>query len=58
MITKKLEQFRKVKERIRAAIISKGVPVPENASLTEMAGKIEEIKVCKSNRKKEDKSNV
>jgi hypothetical protein len=53
MITKKLEQFQKVKERIRRAIISKGVPVPENTSLSEMANKIEEIKVCKSNRKKE-----
>jgi hypothetical protein len=53
MITKKLEQFKKVKEKIRAAIVSKGVPVPENASFSEMASKIEEIKVSKPNKRKE-----
>jgi uncharacterized FAD-dependent dehydrogenase len=53
MITKKLERFRKVKEKIRAAIISKGVEVSENASLADMAQKIEEIKAMKNNKKKE-----
>jgi hypothetical protein len=57
MITKKLEQFRKIKEKIRAAIISKGVEVPEGASLADMAQKIEEIKISKPNKKKEDKNN-
>ena len=56
-IGKSIERFRKVKEKIRAAIISKGVQVPENASLSEMAAKIEEIKVSKTNKKKEEKDN-
>ena len=38
---------------IRQAIISKGVTVTENASLSEMAAKIEEINVGKSNKRKE-----
>jgi hypothetical protein len=53
MITKKLEQFRKIKEKIRAAIISKGVEVPEGASLSDMAQKIEAIKMSKTNKRKE-----
>jgi hypothetical protein len=53
MITKKLKRFVKVKEKIRQAIISKGVDVPEEASLSEMAEKISEIKISKSNKKKE-----
>jgi hypothetical protein len=52
-IGKSMERFQKVKEKIRAAIISKGVAVEENASLSEMAAKIEEIKVSKTNKKKE-----
>jgi hypothetical protein len=52
-IEKSIERFRKVKEKIRLAIISKGVDVAENASLSEMASKIEEIKTCKTNKKKE-----
>jgi hypothetical protein len=52
-IEKSIERFRKAKEKIRAAIISKGVTVEENASLSEMATKIEEIKVSKSNKRKE-----
>jgi hypothetical protein len=40
MITKSIERFRKVKEKIRQAIINKGVDVAENASLSEMAMKI------------------
>jgi uncharacterized FAD-dependent dehydrogenase len=47
-----MERFRKVKEKIRLAIISKGVEVPENASLADMATKIEEIKVTRANKKK------
>jgi hypothetical protein len=39
--------------KIRLAIISKGVAVAENASLSEMAAKIEEIKVSKINKGKE-----
>jgi hypothetical protein len=57
MITKKLEQFRRAKEKIRLAIISKGVAVAENASLSEIAAKIEEIKIIKT-KKKEDKNNA
>lgn len=44
-IAEKIEKFQAVKERIRKAIISKGVDVPEGASLSEMAEKISEIKV-------------
>jgi hypothetical protein len=51
--TKSVERLRKIKEKIRAAIISKGVDVPENATLASMAGLIEEIKVAKANKKKE-----
>ena len=54
-IEKSIEKFRKVKEKIRLAIISKGVDVAENASLSEMAAKIEEIKVSKTNKKREEK---
>jgi hypothetical protein len=55
MITKSIEMFRKVKEKIRLAIINKGVTVAENASLSEKADRIEEIKVPKINKKKEKK---
>ena len=55
-VEKSIERFRKVKEKIRMAIISKGVLVPENASLSEMAEKIEGIKVCKSNKRKENEN--
>jgi hypothetical protein len=47
------ERFRETKEKIRQAIISKGVEVPEGASLIELAAKIEEIKVAKISKKKE-----
>ena len=57
-MTKIHERFAKIKERIRQAIISKGVEVPENASLSDMAAKIEEIKTSKTNKKKEDKDNA
>ena len=40
-----MEKFQEIKEKIRKAIISKGVDVSEGASLSEMAGKILEIKV-------------
>ena len=56
-VEKSIERFRKVKEKIRMAIISKEVLVPENASLSEMAEKIEEIKTSKTNKRKE-KDNV
>ena len=52
-IAEKIEQFQEVKEKIRKAIISKGVDVPEGASLSEMAQKISEIKV--DNKRKEKK---
>ncbi len=52
-IAEKIEKFQAVKERIRKAIISKGVDVPEGASLSEMAQKISEIKV--DNKRKEKK---
>jgi uncharacterized FAD-dependent dehydrogenase len=57
-IAKNIERFRKVKEKIRLAIVSKGVEVSENASLSEMAMKIDEIKVSKTNKKKEGKDNA
>lgn len=44
-ISKAIEKFQEVKERMRQAIISKGVEVREGASLSEMADKILEIKV-------------
>jgi hypothetical protein len=48
-----IEKLRKIKEKIRLAIISKGVEVPADASLLNMAAKIEEIRVSKNNKKKE-----
>jgi ribosomal protein L30/L7E len=50
-----IEKLRKVKEKIRLAIISKGVEVSEDASLAGMVAKIEEIRVSKNNKKKEKK---
>lgn len=44
-ISKTMEKFQEIKEKIRKAIISKGVNVREGASLSEMADKIWEIKV-------------
>ena len=44
-ISKTMETFQLVNEKIRQAIISKGVDVPEGASLSEMAQKISEIKI-------------
>ena len=52
-ISKTVETFQKVKEKIRQAIILKGVNVREGASLSEMADKILEIKV--EDKKKEKK---
>ncbi len=51
-IAEKIEKFQAVKERIRKAIISKGVDVPEGASLSEMAQKISEIKVGSNKKEK------
>ena len=53
-ISKTIETFQKLKEKIRKAIISKGVTVREGASLSEMADKILEIKV--ESKKKEKKN--
>ncbi len=53
-ISKTVERFQEVKEKIRKAIISKGVDVPERASLSEMADKILEIKI--DGKKKEKKN--
>ena len=51
-ISKTMETFQLVKEKIRQAIISKGVDVPEGASISEMADKILKIKV--NNKRKEN----
>lgn len=51
-ISKTLEKFREVKEKIRQAIISKGIDVREGASLSEMAQKISEIKVDSKRKEK------
>ena len=52
-ISKTIENFQEIKEKIRQAIISKGVDVPEGTLLSEMADKISEIKV--ESKKKESK---
>ena len=52
-ISKTVERFQEIKEKIRKAIISKGVAVKEVASLSEMADKILEIKI--EGKKKEKK---
>lgn len=52
-ISKTVERFQEIKEKIRKAIISKGVAVKEGASLSEMADKILEIKI--DGKKKEKK---
>ena len=51
-ISKTLEKFQEIKEKIRQAIISKGVDVREGASLSEMAEKISEIKVGSNKKEK------
>ena len=51
-IAEKIEKFQEVKEKIRQAIISKGVDVPEGASLSEMAQKISEIKIGNKGKEK------
>ena len=51
-IAEKIEKFQEVKERIRKAIISKGVDVPEGSSLSEMAQKILEIKIGSNKKEK------
>ena len=53
-ISKTVERFQEIKEKIRKAIVSKGVNVREGASLSEMADKILEIKV--ESKKKEKKN--
>ena len=53
-ISKTIEKFQEIKEKIRQAIISRGVKVKEGASLSEMADKILEIKV--GNKRKEKKN--
>jgi hypothetical protein len=50
-MTKIQERVARIKEKIRLAIISKGVEVPENTTLLDMAEKICEIKVSKSSRR-------
>lgn len=55
-ISKTIETFQEVKEKIRKAIIAKGVDVPEGASLSVMADKISEIKVGGNNKRKEKKN--
>lgn len=51
-IAEKIEKFQEIKEQIRKAIISKGVDVPEGASLSEMAEKISKIKVGNKGKEK------
>lgn len=53
-ISKTMEKFQEVKEKIRKAIISKGVNVREGASLSEMADKILEIKVGSKRKEKKN----
>ncbi len=53
-IREQIEKFQEIKEKIRKAIIAKGVEVPEGASLSIMAEKISEIKV--GNKGKEKKN--
>lgn len=55
MLEKKIMNLAEAKEAIRKAIIEKGVEVPERTSLSEFAQKISEIKVVKTNKKKESK---
>jgi hypothetical protein len=52
-MTKFQERFARIKEKIRVAIVNKGVEVPENATLADMARAIDEIKVSKTNKKRE-----
>jgi hypothetical protein len=51
--SKVAERFKKTKEKIRTAIVNKGIEVPENATLADMARAIDEIKVSKTNKKRE-----
>lgn len=51
-ISKTLEKFQKVREKIREAIISKGVDVSADATLDQMADKILEIKISSSKKEK------
>ena len=51
-IAEQIERFQEIKEKIRRAIISKGVDVPEGASLSIMADKILEIKVGNKGKEK------
>ena len=51
-IAKTIEKFQEIKEKIRKAIISKGVDVREGASLSEMADKILEIRVGSKRKEK------
>ena len=53
-ISKTVEKFQEIKEKIRKAIISKGVDVPEGASLSEMAQKISEIKIGSNKKEKKN----
>lgn len=52
-LEKKIINLANIKEEIRKAIASKGVPVPEGTSFSEFAAKILEIKVSKISNKKE-----
>ncbi len=51
-ILKTLEKFQEVKKKIRETIISKGVDVPADATLDQMADKILAIKVGSIKREK------
>ncbi len=51
-IAEQIGKLFKVKEKIREAIISKGVDVPADATLDQMADKILEIKVSSIKREK------
>jgi hypothetical protein len=55
-MTKFQERFAKIKEKIRVAIVNKGVEVPENATLADMARAIDEIKVSRVNKKKKEEN--
>lgn len=52
-LEKKIINLSEIKEQIRKAIVSKGVPVPEGASFSEFPAKILEIETIKTKKRKE-----
>lgn len=52
-LEKKIINLAEIKEAIRKAIVSKGVPVPEGTSFSQFAEKILGIETVKQKKKKE-----